>query len=117
MALASTEQYAAMLDGASAAGFAFPAINVTSSQTLNAALRGFADAGSQPRLRGAVRVHARGRRTHFRRYDGVLRVDGGIGDKGAYDPRAWGREAEAAMAATVAQACAVLGSAGRTLAR
>src|SRR4029077_20642471 len=27
-------------------GFAFPAINVTSSQTLNAALRGFAEAGS-----------------------------------------------------------------------
>jgi fructose-bisphosphate aldolase class II len=35
-----------MLDTAKQRGFAFPAINVTSSQTLNAALRGFADAGS-----------------------------------------------------------------------
>ena len=38
-------------------------------------------------------------------YEGVLRVDGGVGDKGAYDPRAWGLKAEAAMAARVAQAC------------
>ena len=35
-----------MLDRAKEHGFAYPAINVTSSQTLNAALRGFADAGS-----------------------------------------------------------------------
>ena len=43
--LPSPEQYAAILDGA-AAGHALPAINVTSSQTLNAAMRGFAEAGS-----------------------------------------------------------------------
>ncbi|HEX8802577.1 MAG TPA: class II fructose-bisphosphate aldolase [Acidimicrobiales bacterium] len=47
------------------------------------------------------------------RYDGVLRVDGGTGDKAAYDPRAWGRAAEASMADRVAEACRVLGSAGR----
>src|SRR5436853_2046935 len=35
-----------MLDTAKKNGFAFPAINVSSSQTLNAALKGFADAGS-----------------------------------------------------------------------
>jgi fructose-bisphosphate aldolase class II len=35
-----------MLDRAKEQGFAYPAINVTSSQTLNAALRGFAEAGS-----------------------------------------------------------------------
>src|SRR6266700_3262730 len=35
-----------MLDTAKQRGFAFPAINCTSSQTLNAALRGFAEAGS-----------------------------------------------------------------------
>ena len=35
-----------MLDRAKASGFAYPAINVTSSQTLNAALRGFAEAES-----------------------------------------------------------------------
>jgi fructose-bisphosphate aldolase class II len=52
----------------------------------------------------------------FAHYDGVLAVDGGVGDKRAYDPRSWGAEAEAAMAARVAQACAVLGSAGRSIA-
>jgi fructose-bisphosphate aldolase class II len=35
-----------MLDRAKAGGFAYPAINVTSSETVNAAIRGFADAGS-----------------------------------------------------------------------
>ena len=49
-------------------------------------------------------------------YEGVLRVDGGVGDKDAYDPRAWGLKAEAAMAARVAQACQELGSAERSIA-
>jgi fructose-bisphosphate aldolase class II len=48
----------------------------------------------------------------FRNYDGVLQTDGGLGDKGAYDPRAWGRAAEASMATRVADACATLGSSG-----
>jgi fructose-bisphosphate aldolase, class II len=48
-------------------------------------------------------------------YDGVLRVDGGVGDKRAYDPRAWGLVGEAAMAARVVEACRELGSAGRSL--
>jgi fructose-bisphosphate aldolase class II len=52
----------------------------------------------------------------FSHYDGVLAVDGGVGDKRAYDPRAWGAAAEAGMAARVAQACADLGSAGRSIA-
>jgi fructose-bisphosphate aldolase class II len=52
--LATAEQYAAMLDAASAAGYAFPAINVTSSQTLNAALRGFAEAGSDGIVQATV---------------------------------------------------------------
>jgi fructose-bisphosphate aldolase class II len=51
----------------------------------------------------------------FSHYDGVLAVDGGLGDKRAYDPRAWGGEAEAGMAARVAQACELLGSAGRSV--
>jgi fructose-bisphosphate aldolase class II len=42
--IATTEQYAAMLDSASAGGYALPAVNVTSSETLNGALRGFAEA-------------------------------------------------------------------------
>ncbi|WP_338891999.1 class II fructose-bisphosphate aldolase [Rhodococcus sovatensis] len=46
MPIATPDQYAAMLDRAKAGGFAYPAINVTSSQTLNAALQGFAEAES-----------------------------------------------------------------------
>jgi fructose-bisphosphate aldolase class II len=56
--LPSPEQYVAMLDGASAGGFAFPAVNVTSSQTLNAAMRGFAEAGSD----GIVQITVGGAR-------------------------------------------------------
>ncbi len=46
MPIASPEKYAAMIDAAKAGHYAFPAINVTSSQTVNAALAGFAEAGS-----------------------------------------------------------------------
>src|SRR5436305_11171349 len=46
MPIATPEIYAEMLDRAKAGGFAYPAINCTSSQTLNAALRGFAEAES-----------------------------------------------------------------------
>src|SRR5699024_6293131 len=46
MPIATPEVYAQMLDRAKEGGFAYPAINVTSSETLNAALRGFADAES-----------------------------------------------------------------------
>jgi fructose-bisphosphate aldolase, class II len=46
MPIASPEKYAQMLDAAKAGSYAFPAINITSSQTLNAALAGFAEAGS-----------------------------------------------------------------------
>jgi fructose-bisphosphate aldolase class II len=48
-------------------------------------------------------------------YDGVLKVDGEVGNKKAYDPRVWGKQAEASMAARVSQACAELGSAGRSV--
>src|SRR6266850_1005583 len=46
MPIASPEAYLEMLDRAKAGAFAYPAINVTSSQTLNAAIRGFAEAQS-----------------------------------------------------------------------
>jgi len=46
MPIATPDVYAHMLDRAKENGFAYPSINVTSSQTLNAALRGFADAQS-----------------------------------------------------------------------
>ncbi|WP_313404402.1 class II fructose-bisphosphate aldolase [Aeromicrobium sp.] len=45
-------------------------------------------------------------------YDGVLKVDGEVGNKKAYDPRAWGKAAEAGMAARVVEACQNLRSAG-----
>src|SRR3954454_10031364 len=46
MGVPGSEQYAAMLDAAARGGYAYPAINVTSSVALNAAIRGFAGAGS-----------------------------------------------------------------------
>jgi fructose-bisphosphate aldolase class II len=48
----------------------------------------------------------------FVHYDGVLKVDGDVGDKKAYDPRSYGKAAEAAMAARVTHACEDLMSAG-----
>jgi fructose-bisphosphate aldolase class II len=51
----------------------------------------------------------------FRNYDGVLKVDGEVGNKKQYDPRSWGREAEAGMAARVTQACEDLKSTGTKL--
>lgn len=56
MPIATPEKYAEMLDAAKNGGFAFPAINVSSSQTLNAALQGFAEAGSD----GIVQVSTGG---------------------------------------------------------
>jgi fructose-bisphosphate aldolase class II len=46
MPIANPEVYREMIKRAKDGGFAYPAINVTSSQTLNAAIKGFADAGS-----------------------------------------------------------------------
>ena len=45
-------------------------------------------------------------------YDGVLKIDGEVGNKKKYDPRAWGKEAEAGMAARVVEAAERLGSVG-----
>ena len=46
MPIATPEVYAEMLGRAKEHSFAFPAINCTSSETVNAAIKGFADAGS-----------------------------------------------------------------------
>ena len=51
----------------------------------------------------------------FTNYDGVLKVDGEVGSKKAYDPRAWGKSAEAGMAKRVVEACEDLRSTGTTL--
>ena len=48
----------------------------------------------------------------FKHYDGVLKVDGEVGNKKQYDPRAWGKLAEASMAAREVLACEDLRSAG-----
>lgn len=51
----------------------------------------------------------------FRNYDGVLKVDGEVGNKKVYDPRTWGKLAEGGMAARVTEACANLRSTGTRL--
>jgi fructose-bisphosphate aldolase, class II len=51
----------------------------------------------------------------FANYDGVLKVDGDVGNKKAYDPRAWGKVAEAGMSKRVVEACEDLRSAGTSL--
>jgi fructose-bisphosphate aldolase, class II len=48
----------------------------------------------------------------FTNYDGVLKVDGDVGRKKDYDPRSWGKAAEASMGARVQLACEDLLSAG-----
>ncbi|WP_141579409.1 class II fructose-bisphosphate aldolase [Actinomadura sp. WMMA1423] len=51
----------------------------------------------------------------FRNYDGVLKVDGEVGNKKQYDPRSWGKAAETAMAARIVEAAENLQSAGKKL--
>jgi fructose-bisphosphate aldolase class II len=51
----------------------------------------------------------------FSNYDGVIKVDGEVGSKKLYDPRAWGKQAETAMAARVVEAAQQLGSAGKSI--
>ncbi len=48
-------------------------------------------------------------------YDGVLKVDGDVGNKKTYDPRVWGKKAEAGMAARLVEACEQLRSAGQKI--
>lgn len=50
----------------------------------------------------------------FKNYNGVLKVDGDVGNKKTYDPRAWGKLAEAGMSARVVEAAQQLGSAGKS---
>ncbi len=51
----------------------------------------------------------------FRNYDGVLKIDGEVGNKKMYDPRAWGKAAENGMAKRIVEACQQLNSAGTSL--
>ncbi|HWC82795.1 MAG TPA: class II fructose-bisphosphate aldolase [Pseudonocardiaceae bacterium] len=52
----------------------------------------------------------------FANYDGVLKIDGEVGNKKVYDPRSYLKAAEQGMATRVALACENLRSSGRTLA-
>jgi fructose-bisphosphate aldolase class II len=51
----------------------------------------------------------------FKNYDGVLKIDGEVGDKKAYDPRAYLKAAEKGVADRMGQACDDLHSTGKTL--
>ncbi|MFD2468245.1 class II fructose-bisphosphate aldolase [Amycolatopsis silviterrae] len=51
----------------------------------------------------------------FKNYDGVLKIDGEVGNKKVYDPRSYLKAAEAGMAARVVEATRALGSAGNKL--
>jgi len=51
----------------------------------------------------------------LRNYDGVLKIDGEVGNKKMYDPRAWGKAAEAGMAKRIVEACEQLRSAGTSM--
>ena len=51
----------------------------------------------------------------LKNYDGVLKIDGEVGNKKIYDPRAYGKTAEAAMAARVVRGCEDLRSVGTTV--
>ncbi|MGO1876589.1 MAG: class II fructose-bisphosphate aldolase [Brevibacterium yomogidense] len=51
----------------------------------------------------------------MKNYDGILKIDGDVGNKKMYDPRAWGKAAESSMADRIAEACRHLGSAGNRM--
>ncbi len=51
----------------------------------------------------------------FTNYDGVLKVDGEVGNKKAYDPRSYLKKAEASMTERVIEACTDLHSTGRSV--
>ena len=48
-------------------------------------------------------------------YEGVFKIDGEVGNKKQYDPRAWGKAGEAGMAARVVTACENLSSTGTSV--
>ena len=51
----------------------------------------------------------------FANYDGVLKIDGEVGNKKVYDPRSYMKKAEASMSERVVEACNDLHSAGRSV--
>jgi fructose-bisphosphate aldolase class II len=130
MPLATAAQSAETLDATKAGGYAIPAVNVTSSTTLNAAFD-FVFHGGSGLTPGEI-VEAVGHGVVKMNLDTdahyastcavadhtfvnkacVVRADCSIGDKHACGPRTWSRCAEHATAARVVEACRQLGSAG-----
>lgn len=53
----------------------------------------------------------------FENYDGVLKIDGEVGNKKMYDPRSYLKKAENAMAARVIEACQDLHSVGKSVSK
>ncbi len=51
----------------------------------------------------------------MKNYDGVLRIEGEVGNKKVYDPRSWGKKAERNMADRIIRACEELRSTGTSL--
>ena len=51
----------------------------------------------------------------MKNYDGILKIEGEVGNKKVYDPRSWGKKAERSMADRIIQACKDLRSAGTSL--
>jgi fructose-bisphosphate aldolase class II len=51
----------------------------------------------------------------MKNYDGVLKIEGEVGNKKMYDPRSWGKKAERSMADRIIQACRDLRSEGTSL--
>ena len=65
-------------------------------------------------------LSSKARRSHaadhvFTELSGVLRIDGGLGRKASYDPRAWGTKAESALAGHVTAVAQQFGSADRSV--
>lgn len=124
--------YCAILDRARAERFALPAVNVTS---LTEAARFYlvfhgGSGSTQEEIRealdyGVVKMNVdtdmqyaftRAVAAHmFKNYDGVLKVDGEVGNKKVYDPRAYLAIAETAMAERVKQAASDLRASGKTM--
>ena len=87
-----------------------------SLQEAKATLKVAADAGVSILDTAAQYAFTRAVADHmFSNYDGVLKVDGEVGNKKAYDPRAWGKLAEEGMAQRVVRACEDLRSTGTAI--
>ena len=87
MPIATPEVYAEMLGRAKEHKFAFPAINCVGSESINAAIKGFAEHG----LRGALAIHGRGveigdAQVQRLAHCGYAIGEGMLGEKGATQP-------------------------------